>query len=90
VWLAAHGYRGRVHRVSQRDRAPTPVGRILDYFRFDPNPPHRQPAPLRLLLATVVSVIGSLAAGAVLVAIGKAVFPTTRDFPTSSFRTTAS
>jgi hypothetical protein len=41
---------------------------------------HRQPPAGRVLLATVASIAGSLAADAILVVIGKAVFPSTRGF----------
>ncbi len=40
-------------------------------------PAHRQPAAVRVAVATVVSVVASLAADALLVVIGTAVFPST-------------
>jgi hypothetical protein len=48
--------------------------------RLDFAPRHRQPSPGRLVLATIVSVAGSLAADALLVVIGEAIFPRTRGF----------
>jgi len=48
--------------------------------RIDFAPRHRQPSALRLLLATMVSLIGSLAADAALVAIGEAAFPSTKGY----------
>ena len=43
-------------------------------------PTHRQPSAARVLLASVVSLVGSLAADAALVAIGEAVFPSTKGY----------
>jgi hypothetical protein len=50
------------------------------WAHFDRHPPHRQPAPGRVLLATAASILGSLAADAILVAIGEAVFPGTNGY----------
>src|SRR5580698_11339628 len=49
-------------------------------LRLDFAPRHRQPGWGRIALATVASVAGSLAADALLVVIGQAVFPSTRGF----------
>jgi hypothetical protein len=49
-------------------------------FRVDFAPAHRQPSAGRVLIATVASVAGSLAADALLVVIGQAVFPSTRGY----------
>jgi hypothetical protein len=48
--------------------------------RLDFAPRHRQPSVGRLVLATIVSVAGSLAADVLLVVIGEALFPRTRGF----------
>jgi hypothetical protein len=48
--------------------------------RIDFAPAHRQPSPVRLLLATAGSLLGSLGADALLVVIGQAVFPSTRGY----------
>ena len=48
--------------------------------RLDFAPQHRQPSAWRVALATVASIVGSLAADAILVAIGTAVFPATKGF----------
>ncbi len=53
---------------------------ILDLVKVDFAPTHRQPANIRVLLATLVSLVGSLAADAALVAIGKAAFPSTKGY----------
>jgi hypothetical protein len=48
--------------------------------RLDLAPTHRQPGPLRLLLATAVSLAGSLGVDAALVAIGTRAFPSTAGY----------
>lgn len=50
---------------------------FLKRLRVDFSPPHRQPAAVRVVLATVVAVAGSLLADALLVWIGTKVFPST-------------
>jgi hypothetical protein len=56
------------------------LNQFASLARVDFAPPHRQPAAGRVLLATIASIAGSLAADAMLVVIGKAIFPSTRDF----------
>lgn len=53
---------------------------IASLARLDFSPRHRQPLAGRVLLATVAAVAGSLAADAILVAVGEAVFPGTRGY----------
>jgi hypothetical protein len=48
--------------------------------RLDFSPQHRQPAAGRVLLATAASIAGSLAADAILVVIGEALFPATSGY----------
>jgi hypothetical protein len=55
-------------------QSPTGIERLLAIFKVDFPPEHRQPTGGRMILATVVSLAGSLAADALLVAIGQAVF----------------
>jgi hypothetical protein len=43
-------------------------------------PAHRQPTAIRVIVASVASVIGALAADALLVVIGQAVFPSTKGY----------
>ncbi len=58
-------------------RAPWP-DRVLRLARVDcDSSAHQQPSALRVLVALIVSVAGSLAADAVLVRIGTAIFPST-------------
>jgi hypothetical protein len=63
---------------------PNGVGRLVgwaaDLMRVDLAPGHRQPVAWRVLLATVSSLVGCLAADAILVAIGKAIFPKTSHY----------
>jgi hypothetical protein len=59
---------------------PPAVGRALGIVRVDLAPAHRQPSALRVAIATALSVAGSLAADAILVVIGQAVFPSTKGY----------
>jgi hypothetical protein len=59
---------------------PPALDRALRLARVDFAPAHRQPTAMRVILASVLSVIGSLAADALLVVIGQAVFPSTRGY----------
>jgi Family of unknown function (DUF6069) len=61
-------------------RLPLSVQRFLSFWRVDFAPGHRQPSGVRVALATVVSVLACLVADAVLVAIGTAVFPSTKGY----------
>ena len=49
-------------------------------LRLDVAPAHRQPGALRLVLASLVAIAGSLAADALLVLAGVAVFPATKGY----------
>jgi len=65
----------------RRTLAPdTIIDRSLDLLKVDFDPMHRQPSTARVVLSTVVSIVGSLAADAALVAIGEAVFPSTKGY----------
>jgi hypothetical protein len=59
---------------------PPGLGRALARFRIDLKPEHRQPSLVLVTVATVASIVVSLAADAVLVAIGTAVFPATKGY----------
>jgi hypothetical protein len=56
------------------------LDRALRLARVDFRPYGRQPPASRVIAALVVSVIGSLAADAILVAIGTTVFPATKGY----------
>lgn len=58
----------------------TVVDRALDVVRLDFAPAHRQPSALRVVVATVASLAGSLAADTLLVMLGTAVFPSTKGY----------
>lgn len=57
---------------------PSILDRSLDLVKVDFTPRHRQPSWASVALATLVALVGSLAADAILVAIGKAVFPSVK------------
>jgi Family of unknown function (DUF6069) len=61
-------------------RLSQPVDRALRMVRVDFAPAHQQPSAGSVLAATVASVVGSLAADALLVVIGQAVFPSTQGY----------
>ncbi len=56
------------------------VARTKSLARFDTLPQHRQPSTTALVVATVASVALSLLADALLVLIGKAIFPSTKGY----------
>jgi Family of unknown function (DUF6069) len=59
---------------------PGPVDRVLRLFRVDFAPDHRQPSAVSVIAATILSVAGSLAADALLVVVGEAIFPSTKGY----------
>jgi hypothetical protein len=59
--------------------------RALSLVHIDFAPRHRQPSWLRVLIASVAAIAGSLAVDALLVVIGQAVFPATRGYPHFQF-----
>jgi hypothetical protein len=59
---------------------PAQPPRALRLFRVDFAPAHRQPSAISVVVATILSLAGSLAADALLVVIGQAVFPTTKGY----------
>ena len=59
---------------------PRLVGRALRLVRVDFTPARRPPPALRVAVATVLSIGGSLVADALLVVIGTAVFPATKGY----------
>ncbi len=56
------------------------LDRTLDLVKVDFAPKHRQPSNVRVVVATVVSVVGSLLADALLVLIGEHLFPSTKGY----------
>ena len=59
---------------------PSLVDRGLRLARVDFDAANRPPSGVRVIVALVVSVIGSLATDALLVTIGQAVFPSTKGY----------
>jgi hypothetical protein len=59
---------------------PPASGRLLAWLRIDFSPSHRQPSAGRLILASIAAIVGSLAADALLVVIGQAIFPSTKGY----------
>ena len=59
---------------------PPWLDRALGLARVDFKPSHRQPSVARVLFALAVSIAGSLAADAILVVIGTALFPSTKGY----------
>ena len=53
---------------------------IRNLVRLDFAPSHRQPSAVRVVVAAVVALVGSLLADALLVAIGTRVFPSTKGY----------
>ncbi len=70
---------GTPSRQTSISFGPT-VDRLLSLVKVDFAPDPVQPSWARLALATVVSLVGSLAADAVLVALGTRVFPSTKGY----------
>jgi len=56
------------------------IDRVLAFFKVDFTPNPVQPSWARVAIATLVSVVGSLAADALLVALGTKVFPSTTGY----------
>ena len=63
-----------------RQRRDSVLTSALAALRVDFAPQHKQPTAARVLLATIVSLAGSLSADAVLVAIGMRIFPSTSGY----------
>jgi len=56
------------------------LNRVMSLVHLDFAPNHEQPQAGRVVLATIVSLVGSLAADAVLVAIAQALIPSTKGY----------
>jgi hypothetical protein len=61
-------------------RLSPPLDRVFGLFHVDFAPVHRQPSAARVVIASLLSIAGSLAADAVLVVIGTAIFPSTKGY----------
>ena len=56
------------------------LNRIASRAHLDFSPQHRQPLPVRVVLAGMASIVGSLLADAILVVLGERVFPSTKGY----------
>jgi hypothetical protein len=78
-----------VHEEEREERAPvtadTLLDRSFDLLRIDFKPKHTQPSLVRVLLATLVALIGSLVADAIVVAVAKALVPSIKHYPHFEF-----
>src|SRR5271156_7033840 len=82
------GFTYSTRRNRDKDRAAASSANMLtpmletiaSLARLDFSPQHRQPPVGRVLLATGTAIVGSLAADAILVAIGEAIFPRTQGY----------
>jgi hypothetical protein len=61
------------------------LSKAMSLVHLDFAPDHQQPSAVRVVLATVVSIVGSLLADALLVVIAQAVFPSTKGYPHFQF-----
>ncbi len=61
-------------------KLPSAIDRGLRLFHVDFAPAGRPPSAASVVVATIVSIAGSLAADALLVTIGQAVFPSTKGY----------
>src|ERR1700689_2991722 len=68
------------YRRSRMEGTVPGLDRVLKLVRVDFAPSVRSPSALRVLVALVISVAGSLAADALLVAAGTALFPSTKGY----------
>ena len=65
--------------------AQSTIQRALTFSKIDLAPPHRPPSAVRVLLATVLSIGGSLLTDALLVSAGKMVFSSTKGYADFQF-----
>jgi hypothetical protein len=71
----------RVTSVASRVNSVGPMlKKAASLVHLDFAPEHQQPAAARVVLATLVSIAGSLIADAILVVIAQAVFPSTKGY----------
>lgn len=78
--LASPGPRRPAHARTSRSSLRPLLDKTASLLHVDFAPTHRQPLYGRVVLATLVSLGGSLLADAVLVVIGQSVFPSTKGY----------
>jgi len=64
----------------ERKSLSTIIDRYIEKARIGLEPTHRQPAFPRVIVAMVLSIVGSLLADALLVVVGTSVFPSTKGY----------
>ena len=70
----------KAHRTPTPPEQPDPYRRVLSWVRIDFPPDHADPSLVSWMMAVCVSVVGSLVADALLVAIGTHIFPSTHGY----------
>jgi hypothetical protein len=71
----------RLSLVSAFEALPDAARGLLRAFKVDPGRRHASPSGVRWMAALIVANAGSLITDAILVALGKWIFPSTQDFP---------
>jgi hypothetical protein len=71
--------------VAAFEAFPGAVQRLLRAFKVDPRMRHASPSGIRWVAALIVANAGSLITDAILVALGKWIFPSTQNFPHFQF-----
>jgi hypothetical protein len=66
-------------KPSQKQQQPLLIS-SLSAFRIDFAPEHKQPTASSVVMASLLSILGSLAVDAILVAVGTRIFPATRGY----------
>lgn len=72
---------GGLSLVAAFEALPQVVIRLLRGLRVDPERRHASPSAVRWVAALIVANVGSLITDALLVALGKWIFPSTQSFP---------
>jgi hypothetical protein len=67
-------------RGAVEDKDDTLIGRAMDFARIDFFPSDRQPSLLRVAIATLISIVGSLAADALIVKLAVAAVPADKGY----------
>ncbi|MGH9100938.1 MAG: DedA family protein, partial [Acidimicrobiales bacterium] len=75
---APQGLQARLREIAQH--LPQWTQRALAALHIDWDPPRRRPKAVAVVVATVISIVGSLAADAILVKIAETVFPSTNGY----------
>jgi len=66
-------------------KKPGLLAQSISLARVDFSPPHRPPSAVRMAVATIAAIAGSLLCDALLVVIGERIFPSTKGYPHFQF-----